>query len=618
MVTADERFMSGVALAARGALDAAVAAFEAALTLRPEEPEYHLALAHALFDLGRYGAAFDQYRQALARTSPDDPDRYKLYANLGACEELEGRIDDAVASYQAAIALNPACVQAHANLRDLHRRAGRDAAALVHDDVLGRIDTGPALRLRAALDLPAILPSLEAIAAIRARLGDDLERIAADGSGPIGHPETEINATALYLAYHGRNDVALMRQLADAVRGVYPAADRGARQASDAADQAHGHPGQRIRIGFVSTFFCNHSIGRHNRGLIAALCREKFEVHVFFIATPDDETSRLIRQLADRHYDLPNHVRAIAASIRDAGLDVLYFPEIGLHPTPYFLSFWRLAPVQCVSYGHPVTTGVDTIDYFLSSQDMEQPEAQAHYSEQLVRLEGFFMPAYAKPLFEGPPAGKAEFGALPSQRIYFCAQTAFKLHPEFDIALALILRGDPHGILVLFEGAVAGWTTALQLRFRQTLPDVFDRIRFIPQRSTSAYFGLLRGADVVLDTFHFGGGISAMDAFAAGVPVATLEGEFFRGRQAAACYAAIEMADCICRNPAQYVEFALRVARDRAFRCDVTTRIEARNARLFDRMDAVRALERFLQTAVARAGHRASGKPPRAARAESD
>lgn len=582
--------MRGVELAAGGDLKGAALAFSEAIALDPIAPLPHRDLANVHFDQGDYAAALSHYRQSIALTAPGDERTFELHANAGACLELLGRQEEAIEDYRAALQLNPACVQAHANLREVFRRTGRGAEADFHQAALDKLEGGPALRLRAALDLPVILADASAAHLLRARLSADLERIASDCSGVIGNPETAINATPLYFAYHGRDDAALLRRLARTIRGFIPV--RAYRPAAPSAAN------RRIRIGFVSTFFRNHSIGRLNRGLIAALSRDRFEVHVFTIDAGGDETARLIEGMADFHHALPGNVSAVARAIEDARLDVLYYPEIGLHPVPYYLAFHRLAPIQCVSYGHPMTTGIDTIDYYLSARDLEPADAQSFYTERLVALDGFFVPAYERPRFEGPPANRAEFGVQTGQRVYFCPQTLFKIQPDFDHALAAILRRDPAGIVVLLEGSLTDWTVALRRRFSRSMPDVQDRVRFIPQRSTAAYFALLRAADVVLDTFHFGGGISALDIFAAGAPVATLAGAYFRGRQAAACYTEMDMADCVSHSVDAYVESALRLARDRVHHAAIARRIDAGSDRLFNRMEAVRSLEQFLEQTV--------------------
>ena len=587
---ADEARRRGVELAATGDLDGAGRAFADAISLAPDAPLPHRDLANVRFDQGDYAAATRHYRQSIALTAPDDERAFELHVNVGACLELLDRQEEAIDCYRVALRLNPACVQAHVNLREVFRRSGREVEADFHQAALNKLESGPALRLRAALDLPVILADVGAADRLRAHLSTELERIAATGAGVIGHPETAINATPLYLAYHGRDDAALLRKLAMTIRGFMPAREHrpGVLPAAN----------RRIRIGFVSTFFYNHSIGRLNRGLIAALSRDRFEVHVFAIDAPDDETARLIGGMADSHHPLPNNVNAVAHAIEEAALDVLYYPEIGLHPTPYYLAFHRLAPLQCVSYGHPMTTGIDTIDYFLSASDLEPAGAQSLYTEPLVALGGFFVPAYERPRFDGPPADRAQFGALTGQRVYFCPQTLFKIHPDFDHALAAILRRDPAGIVVLLEGSFTDWTAALRRRFSRSMPDVQDRVRFIPQRGTAAYFALLRAADVVLDTFHFGGGISALDIFAAGAPVATLAGAYFRGRQAAAAYAEMGMADCVSHSVEAYVESALRLAGDHDHHAAVARRIDAASDRLFNRMEAVRSLEQFLERQV--------------------
>ena len=174
------------------------------------------------------------------------------------------------------------------------------------------------------------------------------------------------------------------------------------------------------------------------------------------------------------------------------------------------------------------------------------------------------------------------------------------MHPDFDAVVGDILRADADGQVRFLVGPVPEWAELLKSRFRQTLPDVHDRIAFVSAPTTVDYLGLHAAADVVLDTFHFGGGISALDTLEAGAPMVTLPGRFFRGRQAAACYAEMEIGDCVARDARHYVELAVRIAQDRDMRADIVSRIRAANGRLFNRPQAVRELERFLAEAVAR------------------
>jgi protein O-GlcNAc transferase len=126
---------------------------------------------------------------------------------------------------------------------------------------------------------------------------------------------------------------------------------------------------------------------------------------------------------------------------------VLVYPEVGLDPMAYFLAFARLAPVQCAWWGHPDTTGIPAIDYFVSST-AELPDADKHYSERLVRMQGLgasFMRQHA-----GGDMRRRELrqrlqdqmGLPSSVHLYLCPQALFKFHPSFDDVLIEILAKD--------------------------------------------------------------------------------------------------------------------------------------------------------------------------------
>ena len=106
---------------------------------------------------------------------------------------------------------------------------------------------------------------------------------------------------------------------------------------------------------------------------------------------------------------LPNRFAAAVEMLRAAEFDLLYFWEVGTDATNYFLPLARAAPVQCTSWGWPVTSGMDEIDYFISSDMIEPAGAEAHYSEQLVRLRRLPL-YYARPDMSGVAADRERFG----------------------------------------------------------------------------------------------------------------------------------------------------------------------------------------------------------------
>src|SRR4029077_3651576 len=108
----------------------------------------------------------------------------------------------------------------------------------------------------------------------------------------------------------------------------------------------------------------------------------------------DDETARVIRAHSERSVRLPADLERARSAIAALELDVLFYQDIGMETFTYFLAFSRLAPVQCTFFGHPDTTGIANMDYFVSSTLFEPADGPAHYSEELVALHGLGTTAY--------------------------------------------------------------------------------------------------------------------------------------------------------------------------------------------------------------------------------
>jgi predicted O-linked N-acetylglucosamine transferase (SPINDLY family) len=280
--------------------------------------------------------------------------------------------------------------------------------------------------------------------------------------------------------------------------------------------------------------------------------------------------------------------------VADQGLDILFYPDLGMDPFTYTLAFTRLAPVQCVTWGHPVTTGIPGMDFYLSSQDLETEDGDKHYTEKLIRLA---TPAvyYSRPARPSSPKGRGSFGLPEKGHVYACPQTPFKFHPDFDGVLGGILRRDPEGILVLVESRYPTWRDLLWQRFERTLPDVRQRIHFVPRLGRPDFLSLLAIADVLLDPIHFGGGNTSFEGLGLGIPIVTLPSNFLRGRITYALYRKMGLMDCVASSPEDYIERAVHLGTDPAWRTTVRKQIQEKCGVLFEDAAAVHALEDFFQ-----------------------
>jgi len=270
---------------------------------------------------------------------------------------------------------------------------------------------------------------------------------------------------------------------------------------------------------------------------------------------------------------------------------------VGSDSFNYFLPFLRLAPGQCVGWGTAYTTGVPQIDYYISSDLIEVPEAESHYSERLVRLTT--LPSYQyRQQLQQPAKNRAAFGLSESQHVYLCAQNVRKLHPDFDPLMGEILRRDPAGVLVILKPEHEHMEATLRDRFRRTIADAVDRILFLPRMPHRDYLNLLAVGDVLLDPRPYGSGVTAYDGFSLGKPIVTFPTQYQRGRYVYGCYRKMGVLDCVGWSAEEYVELALRLGTDADYRRSVSEKIAAASHVLFEDLDVVREHEQFFERAL--------------------
>lgn len=230
----------------------------------------------------------------------------------------------------------------------------------------------------------------------------------------------------------------------------------------------------------------------------------------------------------------PETPDAALRQIRAFHLDMVYYFEVGTDSDNFLLPLLRLAPVQFTSWGLPVSSGVGDMDYFLGAQALsplhpDGQETQAEFLERVVTLPAG-LPSWLRsedlmPLAEEERVPRSMLN-LPAQEsgtpLLCCPHQVFKYHPHFVQALIAILRQLPTARLVLLEGMYPSWTEKLRTAFRDQGADVLPQIQWVPRLSKWRYMSLLAEADLVLDSFYYGGGTTSLEALCQGTPVLTL------------------------------------------------------------------------------------------------
>ena len=519
------------------------------------------------------------------------PTHAGAHNNLGTLLLNRGDEDEALEHYRQAQTAAPHQIEAMQNIAVTLKRQGREDEAREAFDQLLSVRPSDAARLNRATLVPALLESQEDADRARRNFSEGVARFK-DQTLTISRPLEELGSLSqFFLAYHGQDDKPLNTAFAAVLRRAAPSLS------FHAPTQTQKPSGHKIRLGLLSHYFRNHTIGILNRDLVRRLPRAGLEVVVI---GPQHEgaIAEDIRRSADRCVTLPSTLDAARQAVSALELDALLFTDLGMDPFTYLLAFSRLAPVQATTWGHPVTSGIDTVDYFLSSRHLEVPEADQDYSEHLIRLS-------APPTCLGRPESpkrldRAHFGLDENAHLYICPQTLFKLHPDIDAIFRAILVRDPLGQVVLIEGR-ADWTNTLRARFARSLGHTVGRVRYLPRLSHPEFLEFLRLGDVMLDPLHFSGGLTSLQAFAVGTPIITLPARYMRGRVTYAYWKQMGLDDGIAASVEDYVNKAVRLGTDRAERSRVSKAILEACPQLYDNQTVAEEIAAFFIEAVSRA-----------------
>lgn len=622
----------GAVLAALGRHEEAVACFHKALALKTDYADAHYNLGSSLRVLGRYDEALVGLDRALLLR----PDYVKALNNRGAVLEAINRLPEALACYDRAVALAPGFTESRNNrgrvLLALDRaddaidnftaalkfnpddaeawyQRGRCLLEISRNEEAAA-DLAQALALAPGhadarfaacfAELPVIYRNESEIAQCRAAYEQKLRELLNDVERGVlkGDLIKAIGARHPFLlAYQGSNDRALQQIYGEMIGKVI------ARRFSPAPLPPPPAPGEPIRVGIVSSFFYRHSNWKIPiKGWISQLDRSRFYVTGYHLGAIHDEQTDAAARLCDRFVhrtlDTDGWRREILADAPHA----LIYPGLLMDVSSLQLAAQRLASVQCNSWGHPETSGLSTVDYFLSSDLMEPPDAQACYTEKLVRLPNLSI--YYEPVAAEPVSVTREgLGLRAGATAFWSAQSLFKYLPQYDDVFVRIAQavGDCQFVFLRHFGAPRV-TQLVRERLERAFSAAGMRAEhhcvFLNRMSQSQFAAAAGLCDVFLDSIGWSGCNSALECLPQALPIVTFEGPTMRGRHSAAILRMIDVTDTIAATVDDYVAIATRLGQDTQFRQTMSSRMAENRHRLYEDRAPVIALENFLEGAV--------------------
>lgn len=453
-----------------------------------------------------------------------------------------------------------------------------------------------------ALMLPVLYDTDEQIDHYRARYSAGLAELISGYNLDSGDRRAALDAIGrhlnFYLGYQGHDDRKLQEQYARFVHAVmaanYP-------EWVKPLEMPALRPGEKIRVGFISAHFRDHSVAKLFSGWLRELDRRDFEPFVYHNGQTVDAVTEDIRHITGHFRHMPGVLEPMCQAVAEDNLHVAVFLDVR-HRRMMMMSGLRLAPVQCVAWAHPITSGSPTLDYYLSGDLMEPEDAQDHYSERLIRLPGLGV-CYPKPIIPRPLLRKsrADFGLGEDRIVYLCCQSIFKYLPQHDDLFVRIAKRIPEAqfvFLALNEAVAKDFMTRLRRAFEAQGLEATDHCVILPLLGKFDYWNLNLVADVFLDSLEWSGGVTTLEAIACGLAPVTLPGRYMRGRHTYGILTQLGVTDTVAHDKDEYVEIAVRLGANRDWRTDVISRMKSNHARLYSDTKCVRALEDFFRSVV--------------------
>lgn len=568
---------------------------------------------------GRHAEAAGAYRAALAagETAPE------IHNNLGVALRATGDLMGAMVAFRVALAARPDYARAAQALAALLRAAGqaaeagdvlqaahaaggdaglRDEAARAWIDA-GRPDRAYPLLLAAHQAAPADPYRRSALGNALLGLGRPTEAAshhAAVASALADQPGAKVNyglalmqagdAAAAFGVHRAalRQDAHCRPAWNNLLLAAQYLPDLTAQQLSALHREHARHfpaapvptfpntrdPSRRLRIGLVSGDFRDHPVGYFLEAALTAHDKRDFAFIAYANQTIEDATTtRLRAQTAAWHRVAALDDAALEAHIRADAVDILVDLAGHTQGTRQAVFERRPAPVQASWIGYASTSGCAAMDWIIADAIGIPPGEEALYTERVIRLPGSYL-CFTPPVF---PVLRTPPPILANGHVTFgCFNNPAKLNPRVLRAWARILGDLPEARLVLKSRAFGESVTAetMRVRFADVGGDA-ARLDFQAQESRRAYFGRYAGVDMMLDPFPFPGATTTAEAIHAGVPTITLKGRGgLMSHNGETLLAAVGLDDWIARDEDDYVDQAIRRARDPDALASLRARLE--------------------------------------------
>jgi len=454
---------------------------------------------------------------------------------------------------------------------------------------LGKKLLDPHWEIKKKLMLPTIYGDSKGIDNARSELDKDMEEILSSDQIISLNIDTQlIKPVHFNLSYDKYDNLLINKKCVNFYKKIYPQLNK--------VNYLKKNSTNKIKIGFISEYLTDHTIGKLFKGIILNLDKNNFEIQIFH--TTKTKKGKIYENFLEaekttqiKNFILPKKFEDKQKIIANEDLDILFYPEIGLSLEIYYLSFIKLATYQITSWGHPETTGNNIMDYFLTSKLIESEGSEKNFSEKLLYADYL-------PMYYYPPEinNKIEKSELSKNNIYSCPQTLFKIHPDFDEVIAKIQKKDKNAKIYFIKDVNKTYYKKLLNRFKTNKEIDLERIEFLDGLSWENYINHCGQASVLLDPIYFGSGNSFYESMFYGTPTVSKPTKYTKSRLVLGAYKQMQIEEApIVSSVDQYVNKSIEIANHKNLYDLKNYYKEKAKKKLYENADIIPNLEKIFK-----------------------
>jgi len=428
--------------------------------------------------------------------------------------------------------------------------------------------------------LPGFVESLEEFNSSRLNFENNLDKISSlDLSNfEITHPP---DIRTFFLSYGNQDNLNILKKINKNIREIYSVLNFNFNYKANL--------NSKIKLGFISEFLTNHTVGKLFGNIPFYLNKEKFDIIIFHGSYTKDSFFKKKLDMNFKTINLPPDFNEKIKTIEKENLDILFYTDIGMSLDLYYLSFTRLAQHQVLTFGHPETSGNHNIDFFISNIWSENKDSEKFYTEKLIKFKNFNS-FYVKPRYFDQ---KNELNFNTIGKVYFCPQSLIKILPDFDILIKKILLEDKKSKIFFIKDPFEYQYKIFLNRLKKINVDI-DRIKFLERLDENQFIYFCGLANVLLDPTHFSAGNSFIETFVNPVPLITLPGSFLRSNVSTGLYKELSIENApISSSVDEYVYLATKLANNEKENLLIRSQILDNSEKFYENHGVISEYESF-------------------------